>query len=128
MRNERREEMRWLRLSAFPGYSLSSLWENNMHIVQINNITVNQGGHVVFKDLSWVVGDRDRVGLIGPNGAGKSSLLRALAGEYKPDAGTIVRKRGVSVGYLPQTVTRTTRRTLIEEAMTLPPALAAVED
>ncbi len=98
-----------------------------MHIIQINNVTINHDGRVIFKELNWVIGDRDRVGLIGPNGAGKSSLLRAVAGEYQPDAGTIVRMRGISVGYLPQTVTLTAGRTLIEVAMALPPALAQVE-
>ncbi|MEO8392997.1 MAG: ABC-F family ATP-binding cassette domain-containing protein, partial [Chloroflexota bacterium] len=99
-----------------------------MHILQVNNITVNHAGRVIFKELSWVIGDKDRVGLIGPNGAGKSSLLRAIAGIYQPDEGAIVRQRGVSVGYLPQQVTLIAGRTLLDEAMTLPPALAEVED
>ncbi len=98
-----------------------------MHIIQINNVTINHAGRLIFKELSWVIGDRDRVGLIGPNGAGKSSLLKAIMGEVQPDAGSIVRMRGISVGYLPQTVTLTPGIRLIEEAMILPPALAQVE-
>ncbi len=98
-----------------------------MHIINVNNVTVNHAGRLIFEGLSWAIGDRDRVGLVGPNGAGKSSLLKALAGDYVPDAGSIVRARGVSVGYLPQTVTLTPDCTLIDEAMTLPPALAQVE-
>ena len=99
-----------------------------MHIIQINNITVNHAGRLIFKELNWVIGDHDRVGLIGPNGAGKSSLLRAIAGVYQPDAGAIVRMRGISAGYLPQMVSLTPGRTLLDEAMILPPALAEVED
>lgn len=99
-----------------------------MHIINVNNITINHAGRVIFTGLNWTIGDRDRVGLIGPNGAGKSSLMRALIGEYQPDAGVITRMRGVSVGYLPQQVTLTPERTLIDEALTLPPALARVED
>ncbi len=98
-----------------------------MHIVHINNITVNHAGRLIFEDLSWIVGDRDRVGLVGPNGAGKSSLLKALVGEYIPDAGSITRARGISVGYLAQTVYLTPERSLIDEVMMLPPALAQVE-
>ena len=98
-----------------------------MHIIQINNITINHAGRVIFKELSWVIGDRDRIGLIGPNGAGKSSLLKALAGIYQPGEGAIVPMRGISVGYLPQQVELTAGRTLIEEALKLPPALAEVE-
>lgn len=98
-----------------------------MHIVHVNNITVNYDGRVIFKELSWVIDSKDRVGLIGHNGAGKSSLLKVIAGLYQPDAGTMVKMRGVSVGYLPQHVQLTPERTLIEEAMILPPKLQAVD-
>ncbi len=98
-----------------------------MHIIHVNNITINHAGRVIFTGLNWIIGDRDRVGLIGPNGAGKSSLLRALIGEYQPDAGVISRARGISVGYLPQQVALAPGQTLIDEALTLPPALAQVE-
>ena len=98
-----------------------------MHIITINNITVNPAGQPILKELSWVIGDRDRVGLIGPNGAGKSTLLKTLIGEHQPDVGVITRMRGISVGYLPQQVALTPEATLLEEAMLLPPALAAVE-
>jgi ATP-binding cassette subfamily F protein 3 len=103
-----------------------------MHIIHVNNVTINHAGRVIFAELNWTLGDRDRVGLIGPNGAGKSSLLKAVAGEYQPDAGIIVRARNatgaISVGYLPQTVALTPDCSLIDEALTLPPALAQVED
>lgn len=98
-----------------------------MHIININNITVNPAGQPIFKELSWVIGDRDRVGLIGPNGAGKSTLLKTLIGEHQPDQGVITRMPRISVGYLPQHVGLDADKTLLEEAMTLPPALAAVE-
>lgn len=98
-----------------------------MHIININNITVNPAGQPIFKELSWVIGDRDRVGLIGPNGAGKSTLLKTLIGEHQPDQGVITRMPRISVGYLPQHVSLNADKTLLEEAMTLPPALAAVE-
>ncbi len=47
-----------------------------MHIINVDRITINHAGRVIFRDLSWAIGDRDRVGLVGPNGAGKSSLLK----------------------------------------------------
>ncbi len=98
-----------------------------MHIIQLDRITINHAGRVIFSDLSWAIGDRDRVGLVGPNGAGKSSLLKAIIGEVQPDVGTITRMRGVSVGYLPQEVWLTPGRILIDEAMIPPPELAQVE-
>jgi ATP-binding cassette subfamily F protein 3 len=98
-----------------------------MHIINIDRITVNLAGHEVFRDLTWAIGDRDRVGLVGPNGAGKSTLLKALSGHIQPESGGVVRMRGVQVGYLPQDVYLPLGRTLLEEAMTLPPRLAQAE-
>src|SRR5690242_13621797 len=98
-----------------------------MHIIQVDRITINHAGRVILRDLSWVIGDHDRVGLVGPNGAGKSSLFKAIIGEVQIDDGAITRMRGVTVGYLPQVVKLTPGRTLIEEAMTLSPDLARIE-
>src|SRR5258705_5005835 len=98
-----------------------------MHIINIDHITVNYTGREIFRDLSWTIGDRDRIGLVGPNGAGKSSLLKTIAGVYQPDAGNVGIQRSVRVGYLPQEVRLSSGRTLLDEAMMLPPELAEVE-
>jgi ATP-binding cassette, subfamily F, member 3 len=98
-----------------------------MHIIQLDRITISHASRLIFADLSWAIGDHDHVGLIGPNGAGKSSLLKTVLGELKPDVGSVTKMRGVRVSYLPQDVTLTPGRTLLEEAMTLPPALAKIE-
>ncbi|MEO8606847.1 MAG: ribosomal protection-like ABC-F family protein [Chloroflexota bacterium] len=98
-----------------------------MHIINIDHITVNYTGREIFRDLSWAIGDRDRIGLVGPNGAGKSSLLKTIAGVYQPDAGIVGIQRSVRVGYLPQEVKLNSGRTLLDEAMTLPLELAEVE-
>ena len=60
-----------------------------MHVIQLHHITINYTGRVIFRDLSWVIGDRDRIGLMGPNGAGKSCLFKAIVGEVEPDEGLI---------------------------------------
>ncbi len=97
-----------------------------MHIIHIHNITVNLAGREIFRDLSWVIGDHDRVGFVGPNGAGKSSLLKAIAGIITPEKGTIAKMGGVTIGYLPQEVALE-GETLIEAAMQPSPELARVE-
>jgi ATP-binding cassette subfamily F protein 3 len=98
-----------------------------MHIISISNITINHAGRLIFRELTWALGDRDRVGMVGPNGAGKSSLLRAIMGEVQPDTGSITRLRGTTVGYLPQMVDLPPGLTLLQAALIPPPELAAVE-
>lgn len=98
-----------------------------MHIINLDHITINHAGRVIFKDLTWAIGDRDRVGLVGPNGAGKSSLLKAIIGEVVPDTGSIVLLRGTTIGYLPQLVDLPAGDTLLRAASVPPPGLAEVE-
>ncbi len=98
-----------------------------MHIINIDHLVINHAGREIFRDLSWAISDRERTGLVGPNGAGKSSLMKALAGIYQPDGGTINFIKGIRVGYLPQEVELTPGRTLWEEARRPPPELANVE-
>lgn len=95
-----------------------------MHILHVNNITVNFAGREIYKELSWIISDHDRTGLIGPNGAGKSTLFKVILDEVIPDVGVVTRINGIRVGYLPQDVHLPADKTLIETSMTLPPELA----
>ncbi len=98
-----------------------------MHILHIDRLTINHAGRVIFRNLSWPIDSHERSGLIGPNGAGKSSLLKAIIGEVIPDSGAITRMSGIRVGYLPQEPRLTAGRTLLAEAMVMPPELSRVE-
>ncbi len=60
------------------------------------------GSRVLFEGLNFSINQGDRVGLIGPNGAGKSTLMGLLAGKGDPDAGEVVRKRGLRTSVLEQ--------------------------
>ncbi len=61
------------------------------------------GNRTLFENLSFSIFSGDRVGLIGPNGSGKSTLLKILSGSERQNSGTISAKRGLKVGYVPQT-------------------------
>ena len=98
-----------------------------MHILRVNNISVSYAGREVFRDLSWVIGDRDRVALVGPNGAGKSTLFKVLLGEVEPDHGHVAIQAGVRIGHLAQDVSLPSGQSLIETAMIKPAELAAIE-
>lgn len=60
------------------------------------------GTRTLFRNLSFSIFSGDRIGLIGPNGSGKTTLLKILAEEEKADTGIVSAKRGLKIGYVPQ--------------------------
>ena len=71
-------------------------------MISANNLSVYLSGIPIFKDIHFVIGDNERVGLVGKNGAGKTTLLRILAHELEPESGDMVITKGFRTGYLPQ--------------------------
>jgi len=97
-------------------------------VVRLENITVSFGGKPILKNVSWRVGDTDRVGLVGPNGSGKTTLLRLIRGDIAADTGEMTCSKGTTFGYLPQEELTLAGRTLFDEVMTVFQALAEIED
>jgi len=85
-------------------------------MIQLSGLTKRFGDRILLDDVTWQVGDGDRVGLAGPNGAGKTTLLRILAGLDEADLGHVVRPTGLTVGYLPQDGLEHSGRSLFDEA------------
>ncbi len=74
-----------------------------MHpLISLNNISVSFSGNDLFKNISLVINERDRIGLVGKNGVGKSTLLKIILGFQEPDGGVVVIPDGRNIGYLPQ--------------------------
>ena len=86
-------------------------------MIQLNKLSVNFTGDFLFRDISFVAGDKDRIGLVGHNGAGKSTLLKIIHKEMEPTSGTIVITTGFKTGYLPQELAETSYKTVWEETM-----------
>ena len=85
--------------------------------------------HTILEDITFSINPGERVGLVGPNGCGKTTLLRILAGEEKPDQGTVVlAPSSTRIGYLSQGFESDADRSLeevIQEALGNPNTLAA---
>jgi heme exporter protein A len=58
-------------------------------MIAVDGLTLSRGERVLFRDLSFSAVSGEVLALTGANGAGKTSLLRALAGFLRPDAGTV---------------------------------------
>jgi ATP-binding cassette subfamily F protein 3 len=84
------------------------------------------GADDVLTAVSFIIGDGERVGLVGPNGGGKSTILRLLAGDETPTAGS-AGFRGPSLGYLRQEAGLDEGRTLLEELWFAFPEARAIE-
>ncbi|HEU4907042.1 MAG TPA: ABC-F family ATP-binding cassette domain-containing protein [Solirubrobacterales bacterium] len=68
-----------------------------MAIATATSLDVHVGGTLLFEGVSFKLEPRERMTLSGRNGAGKSTLLRLLAGERKPDRGSLVLQKGARV-------------------------------
>ncbi|MBQ5748128.1 MAG: ABC-F family ATP-binding cassette domain-containing protein [Bacteroidales bacterium] len=85
-------------------------------MVSVDGLTVEFSGTTLFKDISFVINDKDRIALMGKNGAGKSTLLKILAGVRTPNRGKVTVSDGGKIGYLPQHLMVENGRTVFEEA------------
>ncbi|MEE2636256.1 MAG: ABC-F family ATP-binding cassette domain-containing protein, partial [Acidobacteriota bacterium] len=87
-------------------------------MLQLASLTKGFGDRILFDDVTWQISVGDRIGLCGPNGAGKTTLLRILAGLDEPDHGTLAKRNGLTIGYLPQDGLSHEGHSLLEEATT----------
>lgn len=85
-------------------------------MLNIHNLSVSFGGTFLFEEVTFRLGAGDRVGLVGKNGAGKSTMLKILAGDFKPDSGVIATEKEVKMGFLRQDIDFEEGRTVLEEA------------
>ncbi len=79
-----------------------------------NKLAMFYGTQELFDDVTFVIGENDRVGIVGPNGAGKSTLLRLITGQEDPEAGSVGHRNG-AIGFLKQEADLTPENTLVDE-------------
>ena len=71
-------------------------------LLTVEQLSVTLHGHSILHQINCQVRAGEIVALIGPNGTGKSTLVRAVLGLLRADSGTVWRKPGLSIGYMPQ--------------------------
>ncbi len=84
-------------------------------MISVEGLCVTFGVKPLFKDVSFVVNERDRIALVGKNGAGKSTLLKILKGLQQPTNGVVAVPSDTTIGYLPQVMKLADDTTVKEE-------------
>ena len=70
--------------------------------LDVQHLSKSFGALTLFRDISFSIGEGQKVGLIAKNGTGKSTLLSILSGKEGYDEGSIVFRRDLKVGMLEQ--------------------------
>ena len=73
-----------------------------MTLVSLKDVDVSLAGAPVLQRVNLNLAAREIVTIIGPNGSGKSTLLRTVIGALRPATGTVTRREGLRIGYVPQ--------------------------
>jgi zinc transport system ATP-binding protein len=71
-------------------------------LIEGRDLVLSFGNELVLDQVSLAIHPGEIITLIGPNGAGKSTLVKTLLGLQKPDSGEVLRKAGLTIGYVPQ--------------------------
>lgn len=74
-------------------------------LLDLRRVGFGYGHHPVVEAVDLCVEPGAFIGIVGPSGSGKTTLLRLLTGALQPTEGTIERRRGVRVAYVPQVET-----------------------
>lgn len=86
-------------------------------LIALKNVSKSFNGKVLFKNLTFTLAAKTRIGLIGPNGSGKTTLLKLLNEEITPDSGTIKKADNLKIVYFDQ------HRMILDDNLTLKEAL-----
>ena len=82
--------------------------------IAVNNISKDYGIKNIFSGVSFNIEKGDKVGIVGVNGAGKTTLFNILAGNLKPDEGSLYVKNNIKIGYMLQNVSINSEKTIFD--------------
>ncbi len=84
-------------------------------LLSCQNIEFSYIAEKTLKNVSFHINEQEPTAIVGVNGAGKTTLFKLLTGELTPDSGQIFMKNSISIGYLSQTVSYDSNKTVYEE-------------
>lgn len=89
-------------------------------MISITDLTKSFGDQIIFKDATFNINTRERIGLVGRNGSGKTTLFNILNGTIAPDSGQVMFPRHYRIGHVEQHLKFTESTTLREGCLGLP--------
>jgi len=97
-------------------------------MLRVVDIVKSYADRVLFANLSFDIGDRDRIALIGPNGSGKTTLFDIISGNSLPDSGQITKRKDGTIGYLHQDINPSSNNPLLEEVESASKEITKIAD
>lgn len=88
-----------------------------MHLLSVENVTKSYGLQTLFENVTFGVGDGDKIGIIGVNGTGKSTLLKVIAGREPADSGKVTACSRVRICMLDQNPVFQAGETVLEHVI-----------
>jgi ATP-binding cassette subfamily F protein uup len=98
---------------------------NNMTLIRFDQVSLDFGDQAILTKADFAIEAGERVSLIGRNGAGKSTTLRLITGETQPDRGEIVRRSGLIISQLAQSLPEAMDRSVRDVAAS---GLASIQE
>jgi len=86
-------------------------------LLSAEQVTLSFNERVLFDNITLSLNKGDKLALVGANGAGKSSLMKILNSQLEPVSGNVVKRKGVTVGYLPQEPQLDVNKSLIQNLL-----------
>ncbi len=73
-----------------------------MSVLLLQDLKKSLGAQEIFHGVNLRIDHGEKVGCVGRNGEGKTTLLRLIAGEERPDEGSVLLAKGARIGYVSQ--------------------------
>ncbi len=90
-----------------------------MDLFNLSGVGMEFGDRTLFQNVSFTIGETDKIGLIGSNGTGKTTLFKILLGQMDATAGEVFQNKLTAIGYLEQHTNLTSDKTVLGEVLTV---------